>query len=157
YRSCIYFKNTVIKPDFEIKEVELVLTVYEKPVYKDFDVVIQRGLELEDGVPVYPSQPPVVGDYNRFLYGLDGGRKNTSEMGEKYSLFTIEMNELGLSWINKEMNGITKFVLRSGDDLAGIPPAMIENRKESCSVYSGNTSRTRRRPYLHFKVTVYIP
>ncbi|GAH19683.1 unnamed protein product, partial [marine sediment metagenome] len=127
------------------------------PVDKDFDVVIQRGLDLEDDVPIYPSQPPVVSDYNRFLYGLDGGRKNTSEMGGKYYLFSIKLNGLGLNWINKKRDGITKFVLRSSDDLMGIPPEMIEGRKECCQLYSGNQPSTYYRSYLHFVVTVYIP
>lgn len=157
YRSAIYFVNTVIKPDFELKEAEIVFRVFFKPVDKDFDVVIQRGLELEDDVPVYPSQPPVVGDYNRFLYGLDGGRKNTSEMGGKYTQFSIKLNELGLTWINKRRDGITKFVLRSSDDLIGFPPEKIEERKECCQLYSGNMASAYYRSYLHFTVTVYIP
>ncbi len=157
YRSAICFKNTVIKPDFELKEAELVFRVFFKPVDKDFDVVIQRGLELEDDVPVYPSQPPVVSDYNRFLYGLDGGRRNTSEMGGKYTYFSIKLNESGLTWINKRRDGITKFVLRSSDDLMGIPPEMMAERKELCQLYSGNMEYTSYRSYLHFTVTVYIP
>lgn len=157
YRSGICIKNTVIKPDFEIKEAELVFRVYNKPVDKDFDVVIQRGIELEDGVPKYPSQPPIGTDFNRFKYGLEGGRKNTSEMGGRYSQFSIELNDMGLTWINKNRDGLTKFMLRSGDDLMGVPPEMEETRKECCELYSGNQPGIYYKSYLKFTVTVYIP
>jgi len=157
YRGGICFKNTVIKPDFEMKEAELVFRVFFKPIVKDFDVVIQRGIELEDDVPVYPSQPPVGTDFNRFLYGFVGGSKNTSEMGPKYSQFSIKLNGLGLSWINKTDNGITKFMLRSSDDITGIPPEMENMRKECCQLYSGEIYGDYYRSHLKFTVTVYIP
>ncbi|GAI72066.1 unnamed protein product, partial [marine sediment metagenome] len=49
-------------------------------------------------------------------------------MGDQYSKFSIKLDDLGLTWINKKRDGITKFVLRSSDDLMGIPPKMIERR-----------------------------
>ncbi|GAI08808.1 unnamed protein product, partial [marine sediment metagenome] len=134
YRSAIYFKNKVLRPDFEIKEAEIVLRVFFKPIVKDFDVVIQRGIELEDEIPIYPSQPPVPEDYNRFLYSFIGGLKNTSEMGRIYSYFSIKLNDLGLTWLNKKRDGITKFILRSSDDINGIPPKLEEERKECCQL-----------------------
>ncbi|GAJ15583.1 unnamed protein product, partial [marine sediment metagenome] len=78
-------------------------------------------------------------------------------MGDQYSKFSIKLDDLGLTWINKKRDGITKFVLRSSDDLMGIPPKMIERRAEGCYLYSGNIKYTFLRPYLHFVVTVYIP
>ncbi|GAH49437.1 unnamed protein product, partial [marine sediment metagenome] len=69
-------------------------------------------------------------------------------MGGKYSIFSIKLNGLGLSWINKKRDGITKFVLRSSDELMGIPPEMIEQRKECCQLYSGNMTSNYYRSYL---------
>lgn len=148
YRSHMFIKNTFLLPTDYIVSARLVFRVYDPPRDKDFDIVIQRGIDMVGEVPVYPSQPPVLSDFNRLLYAQDGGSKNTSEMGGKYSLFEIPLNILGLSWINKTPGGIMKFCLRSRDDINAVPPTIATDRREQCQLYNGNQSGTYYKSYL---------
>lgn len=155
YRSQMFIKNTVLLPTFNIITASLVFRVYEKPRDKNFDIVIQRGIEMIGNVPKYSSQPPVLSDFDRTLYDYDGGSKNTLYMGDKNSLFSIHLNGLGYSWINKEVNGIMKFCIRSRDDIDAIPPAQIEDRREQCQLYNGNQKYNYYKSYLSALVAVY--
>lgn len=148
YRSHMFIRNDILVPTDHIIRASLVFRVFDPPRDKDFDIVIQRGIDIIGGVPVYASQPPVVADYNRLLYDGEGGYKNTSEMGSKYSLFEVPLNSLGLSWINKNPNGIMKFCIRSRDDINGIAPLQVNDRREQCQLYSGNMSATYYKSYL---------
>lgn len=97
------------------------------------------SLVIQSGYPDYPHMPPVQADYNKTNYSGDYG----SISGGDWQIDA--WNEIvitDLSIINK--GGITKFVLRTSEDIAGtdpglpVPPA-LDNR-HGFAMYSGNST-----------------
>jgi hypothetical protein len=78
-----------------------------------YDLVVQNGQ------PTYPHNPFVVGDYSYSYYSGNGGSINNSALTYGKN-FEIILNSTGWSWINP--GGMTKFVLRTSDDISGTAP-----------------------------------
>lgn len=77
------------------------------------------NLQVQSGMPTYPHDPPVVGDYYYTHYSDNGGTFNTSGFSTS-SYNEVALNATGKSWINK--TGTTKFMLRSDRDVGNITP-----------------------------------
>lgn len=115
YRTALFFDTSSIPADATIDSATLSLYGKQVNLDVDFDVVIQ------DGMPTYPHDPLVVGDYNQAHYSGDGGSLTTFGWSLiAYNVITL--NETGLSWIKKGDGAVTKFILRSSKDIDNTPP-----------------------------------
>lgn len=85
---------------------------------QDFNVTVQSGM------PNYPNEPAISTDYNRLLYSGNGGSANTSTITALNTYWNISLNSVGLSWI--DLDGTTKFMLRSNNDVDGVEPSGLE-------------------------------
>lgn len=115
-RSFVIFDTSVIPIYCNITRVVLSLYLSTDASEEDFDVVIMNGM------PDYPHDPLVLGDYNIANYSGNGGSKNSSEAVE-FEYFDIELTETGRGWVNKGSGAITKFALVSSRDIAKSSPA----------------------------------
>ena len=147
YRAFLWFDTSVVGSAQNITEAKLYLKAYTLPADKDFDIVIQKGI-AENGNPVVHHSPCVAGDYNRTLVAGDGGSINTSNLiVDTFVCFTL--NSAGRNFIKKGAGAITKFCLRSKDDIDNIPP---ENFYEFVEIYNGNTETENLKPYLEITI-----
>lgn len=147
YRAFLWFDTSVVGSAQNITEAKLYLKAYTLPADKDFDIVIQKGIE-ENGNPVVHHSPCVAGDYNRTLVAGDGGSINTSNLiVDTFVCFTL--NSVGRNFIRKGAGAITKFCLRSRDDIDGVPP---ENFYEYVEIHNGNTETESLKPYLEITI-----
>ena len=147
YRAFLWFNTSVVGSAQNITEAKLYLKAYTLPADKDFDIVIQKGI-AENGNPVVHHSPCVAGDYNRTLVAGDGGSINTSNLiVDTFVCFTL--NSVGRSFIKKGAGAITKFCLRSKDDIDNIPP---ENFYEFVEIHNGNTATENLKPYLEITI-----
>lgn len=111
-RTVLYFDTSSISPG-NIALARILSDCFKWSTV-NFDVVLQNGQ------PTYPSDPPVVDDYNKAFYSGDGGRFNTSLVvlgGAGQVNIPLILNLSGRSWIN--YGGITKLVVRSQGDIQG--------------------------------------
>ncbi len=110
-----------------------------------FDVVVQNGM------PSYPEVPVVIGDYDRTKYSGDGGSINADDL--VLSSYTpLVLNGTGRSWMN--LGGLTKFMLRSSRDIAGIAP--VQSSDEERVSFTSNNG-TAFDPRLVIRITLSIP
>lgn len=116
YRSFIFFDTSTITDDATIISATLTLYTDSKAgVDTDFNVVIRSGM------PTYPHDALVTGDYLYSHYSDDGGSINTTNCSGTVSAPNIiDLNETGLGWINK--TGATKFALISSRDIDSLIP-----------------------------------
>ena len=115
YRAYVYFDTSSIKGNILSAKLWLKQKGWEIDDW-DFDVVIQSGM------PTYPHNPTVAGDYDRTKYSGDGGSKNTSEWYPPADTWkAIDLNATGIGWIN--VGGETKFCLRSSKDIDAVAPS----------------------------------
>lgn len=117
-RGVLYFDTSSIPLGSEIISAKLTLVLSTDNSATDFDVVIQNGM------PTYPSKPAVATDFLYSYYSGDGGSINTSALPAVGNPFDIDLNDIGLGWINK--GGITKFMFRSSRDISSTPPTGLE-------------------------------
>ena len=116
-RSCIYFNTSAFPDALTISAASLKLYVSNDSSNTDFLITVQSGM------PTYPHDPLVAGDYNYSLYSGDGGSLTTAGISTAaYS--TITLNATGRGWVNK--TGYTKFMLRSSRDISGTAPTGVE-------------------------------
>lgn len=115
YRSFVYFDTSCIPSDATITSASLALVCWWKDVDdNNFDVVVQKG---QSG---YPHDPMQEGDYNKDHYSGNGGSMNyDSFVVNAYN--SIPLNPDGLGWINKGSGAVTKFCLRSSNDINDEP------------------------------------
>jgi hypothetical protein len=133
-RSVVYFDTSSIPDDATITSATLNIYGVNDTSWTDFDITIQEGM------PTYPHDPAVVGDYNYMYYTGNGGSLSTSSFST-VSYNTITLSSTGLTWINK--TGTTKLMLRSSRDISGTTPTGSEN----ITVYSYDQG-SGYRPYL---------
>jgi hypothetical protein len=113
YRNGVIFDTSTLPVGAFIKRATLYMFMSADSSVTDFDLTILNGQ------PTYPSNPIVVGDYDRTLYAGNGGSLNTSLMVlNQYN--RIDLNATGISWINA--GGTTKLFLRSSNDISATPP-----------------------------------
>jgi hypothetical protein len=115
-RSAFFF-NTTDLPD------NAVVTGGNFSLYStgtSYNMGADDGVQIVNGAPDYPSIPVVSSDYNATLYSGNGG-----SMLRNYSAgyHNLTLSADGCSWVNT--TAITRFVLRSLDDIAGITPGSI--------------------------------
>jgi hypothetical protein len=115
YRNCLYFDTRNIPDGAIIIDAKLRFVLAIDKSFVDFDIVVQNGQ------PVYPHEPMVVGDYAMTFYSGSGGSYNTSLLPAVNNYFYIDLNDDGKSWINK--TGTTKLLLRSSRDIDNHPPS----------------------------------
>jgi len=120
WRSFVFFDTSSIADDATI--VSATLTFYTSSkvgVDTDFNIVIRSGM------PDYPHDPLVTGDYLYSQYSGDGGSINTVNVGAtSYAVNVIDLNATGLGWINK--TGTTKLALISSRDIDSLIPSGYE-------------------------------
>lgn len=79
-----------------------------------FDIVIRNGQ------PTYPHDPLVAGDYLYSHYSGNGGSWNTADYVAS-GYYEIELNEDGISWIQKGAGAKTKLAIICSKDINKIP------------------------------------
>ena len=113
-RSFIFFDTSAIPDGAIIDSAVLSLYIYSDGSDTDFNVTVQNGM------PTYPHDPLVGGDYYYQHYSGDGGSANTSTIGGA-GYWNITLSTTGEGWISK--TGTTKLCLRSSEDIDASAPS----------------------------------
>lgn len=130
-RLLLFFDTSNLPDDAILISAKLYLWGYADFSGTDFNIIIQNGQ------PTYPHIPIMDIDYNLINYMGNGGSLHTVNFViSQYN--EIVLNNDGLEWINK--TGITKFCLRSDNDINGFPP--IGN--EYVVVYSSEANEEQK-------------
>lgn len=77
---------------------------------------------IRNGQPTYPHDPLVKGDYYHGHYSGNGGSWNTADYVDS-GYYEIELNEDGISWIQKGAGAKTKLAIISSRDISKTPEA----------------------------------
>jgi hypothetical protein len=143
YRYYLFFDTSSLNDLVTITGATLNLYGLADYSTTNFNIVI------ESGMPAYPHDPLVVGDFDKTFYTTGGGSLTTAGflIG---SYNTISLTALGLTWIDK--TGITKFCLRSSEDIAASAPTT----DEFINISSGE-SGAYQAPYLTVTFTSASP
>lgn len=133
WRSFLYFDTSTLAGYPDITSAKISIWLITDNSATNFNVTIQNGQ------PTYPHLPLVLADYAKGHYSDDGGSLNTSTFtGAAY--YDINLNSLGISWINK--TGNTKLCVRSDREIAGTQPSGLEQ------IYVGSSEHGNP-PILH--------
>lgn len=116
YRAFVYFDTSALPDNITINTATLKLYGYDCKE-GNFKIVVQSGM------PTYPHDPIVAGDYNKEHYSGNGGEFDIANW-KLPDWNNIELNANGKEWINKE--GMTKLCLRTNTDIAGEPPTATD-------------------------------
>jgi hypothetical protein len=111
YRQFPFFDTSSIPAGATIDSWNLSLYVVADYSTTDFEVTIQQG------VGVYPHSPLQTGDYYYGFYSGNGGNRSTDEI-DGVGFWNITGTQM--SWINA--GGITKFCVRSSNDIDAVEP-----------------------------------
>ncbi len=116
-RIALYFDTEPLDDDASIESV--VLKLYGYQLATDIGA---WTLRIQSGMPTYPSDPLVVGDFSYTYYSGSGGDIASGSMGTGYK--SITLTATGEGWINK--TGWTKLMLRDvtndiGDSAPWVP------------------------------------
>ena len=115
WRSFLIFNTSYIPAGSTINSVTLYLFPATDVSSTDFLITVQNGQ------PIYPHDPLVVGDYDKSLYFGNGGNLDTSGLsGVDYNAITF--NATGRGWIQTGAGAETKLCLRSDRDIVGTVP-----------------------------------
>jgi hypothetical protein len=147
YRAFVYYDTSAIPDSATISAVNLSL-------YGSFITGGKNtALQVQQGMPTYPHDPFVEGDYNKTHYDANGvgcvGILNTSWSVSGYN--NISFNSTGISWINN--TGITKLILRTRADITN-------NSSENLCQFQWHSYEKGAgyRPYLEvIYVSVFAP
>ncbi len=112
-RSFVMFDTSLLDDSLNVTATYLYLYGYSNDSDTDFQIYICSGM------PTYPHNPVVAGDFNKSLYTTDGGSGYSTSSGWYTSGFNV-LTLTNTGWVNK--TGYTKFALRSSKDIAGIAP-----------------------------------
>ena len=134
HRAFVYFDTSTIGAGATI--ISATLTLYTNTKAKvdtDFNIVIREGM------PTYPHDPFVVGDYLHSQYSGNGGFINTANCSPTTNAANvITLNATGIGWINKA--GTTKFALISSNDIDSLIPNGDEYIYFQARTIAGGTS-----------------
>ena len=134
-RSYLYFDTSSLPDDAAITSATLRLYGIDKSIFST------TTLQIQNGMPTYPSEPLEGGDYDASNYSGNGGTFSSSSLvSGAYN--DISLTADGMSWIN--LTGTTKFCLRLQTDINAVAPNYIE----MMYFYSGLTSDITKRPQL---------
>lgn len=151
HRTYLHFTMPYYLSGSSVVSASLHLKLYHVPVDGDFDLVVQRGIEVDgNNTPIVHHFPHDLADYNRTLVDWNGGSVNTSE-GVEGNFIEIPLNATGISWLNLTKDVVSKLCIRSSDDINGIPTAGFDH---VCAWNSGNTFTLGDKPYLLIEVTL---
>lgn len=114
-RSFVFFDIPLSLENYKIIKAVLSLYVSTDASEVDFDIVIMSGM------PTYPHEPLVVGDYNIANYSGNYGSKNSSKAIES-EYFDIEINEAGKNLVEENIGKKLKLALISSRDISKTPP-----------------------------------
>jgi len=143
HRPFFYFDTSGIPSDATITSA--ILGLYGEADWSSTDFYIT----IQNGMPTYPHDPFVDGDYNRLHYSGNGGWTYTNAF-TLAGYNTIDLNAEGKSWINK--GGWTKFCVRSDREIAGTVPTT----NEQVSIWT-NEGDADKIPYLYVEYTTEDP
>jgi hypothetical protein len=145
WRSFLFFDTSSIPENAVIVSAKLSLWFLWDYSDTDFNVVIRNGM------PNYPHDPLVLGDYHYGHYSGNGGQVNTE--GISTSQYTdIELKSIGRNWIQKGNGAVTKFALISSRDISATEPNADSD--EDISFYTYGKGSTR---WPKLIITYYIP
>lgn len=130
-RSYFWFDTSSLASDLVI--VAAKLHIYNRNAVSNYNsnfyIKVQRGIELDaNDIPVVHHTPITYGDYDKSLVGGDGGEILASTIPEVEGYFSIDLDEDGISWINKGAGAISKFCLRTDKDIDGVAPTEDINK-----------------------------
>ena len=113
YRGYVWFDTSPIPDGATITSATLHFRGSGDTSVTDFDIIIQSGM------PARPADTLTTADYDMTFYSGNYGEMNTADyvIGDN----PIELTAGGLAIINK--TGLTKFCLRSGEDIDNSQPA----------------------------------
>lgn len=140
YRSFLYIPTENIPDTATITGATLYIYGAANYTTTDFDIVVQNGM------PTFPSDPLVTGDYDITQYAGDGGSLNTSTWSTT-GYNAIVLDATGYGWINK--TGDTKFALISQEDISVSEPT----DNEYVTFYLNDQTGTDKDPYLSVTYT----
>lgn len=154
----VVIENDYVAPSYTIRRGYLyfdtsllsgfVITAATLNVYLDAkDDTDNESIQIQSGMPTYPHEPLVVGDYDLANYAGDGGSKDITTFNT-YSYNAITLNAGGIAMINT--SGDTKLCLRTTGDINNIAPT----GKNSIAMYSSESSNY---PYLSVTYTAIAP
>lgn len=142
-RAYLYFNTSSLPTYLTINSANVSLRGSGDSSGTDFYVTLQYGM------PTYPRNPPVNGDYDKSFYSGNGGQYYTSGWSTS-GYNNISMNSSGIGWINT--SGWTNLCLRSSRDISGTAPGLLSNEYVEWYSYENGAST---RPYLEVKYTEY--
>jgi hypothetical protein len=117
FRGSVFFDTSDLPDDAVMSSGKVGLYGYLDDSDTDFYITVQSGM------PTYPHDPLVTGDYDKSLYSGMGG--NITTVGFNASGYNnITLSSDGFGWISK--TGTTKFQIRSSKDIAGTLPTTDE-------------------------------
>lgn len=137
YRAALYFDTSSLPDGCTITAVNLSLYCQTKNAVTNYNVTVMSGM------PTYPHDPLVVGDFDKTNYTSIGGSLNSTSISAA-AYFNISLNTTGIGFINKV--GDTKLMLRSSRDIDAIPPATAGNKQYL--VLKSYEAGVGYRPYL---------
>jgi hypothetical protein len=120
YKGFVYFDTSAIPDSATISAVNVSLYGSYDYSSTDFNISVQSGM------PTYPHDPLVGGDYDKTLYDVNGvGNAGFSTAGFSTAGYNnISLNATGMAWVSKV--GTTKLCLRSNEDIIASQPASNE-------------------------------
>lgn len=149
-RSWLYFDTSAIPDALTITDATLYL--YGSSVQTDIGT---WTLQVQSGMPTYPHDPLVSGDFNYTYYAGSGGTISSSSISTgTYNAITL--NATGKGWINK--TGTTKFILRELEhDINDVTPPQVGSYKYNRFIYYSYEQGAGYRPYLEVTYTAISP
>jgi hypothetical protein len=117
YRAFIPFDTSPLPDNCTVTSIDVSIRLAVNLSSQDFNVTVQNGM------PNHPELPLQSGDYSKAFYSGAGGSRNTSTI-TTMNYWNITLNSTGLGWI--DVDGTTKFCLRSNREISGIEPATYE-------------------------------
>lgn len=144
WRSYVYFDTSDLPDVANVTAATLSLYGETDSSTGNFDITIQSGM------PTYPHDPLVTSDYDYSKYSSDGGHL-TSVGWSVAGYNAITLNATGLGWVNT--TGVTKFALRSSQDIAAVANVSDEERVYAWAYEKGAGFR----PKLDVTYTVIVP
>ena len=144
YRSYLYFDTSVFS-GYTITAASI--NIYVSTMYGDTD---NESIQVQSGMPTYPHDPLVVGDYDLANYVTDtncGTKDITTFSALAYN--SINLDASGIAEINT--SGWTKFCLRTTGDINNIAPT----GGNGFTYYSAHNASYK--PYLVVTYTALAP
>ena len=142
-RGYFYFDTSTLPAGITVTSATLFLYGVSLDNSTAFSLVIQ------DGMPTYPHDPLVTGDFDSVNYSGNGGSLASSifTVGQYNA---INLNSTGLGWIN--LSGTTKLCIRTDNDINNT--ALVNPEYCTVDMQESGGSTT---PYLSISYTTTIP